>query len=187
MAQPLPIAGWYPDPEHRGHDRWWDGAGWTDNRRTTGDADAATVAPAAASPAAMAATATAPVGARGPGLYIPGETVLQPAPPPAYAAAPVVRNNMALIGFILSISGFFLPFVVNSIAGGIVSIIGLRRSKQLAGTGVFSNGRGLSIAGILIGFIWGGIVLLIVVAFILFEFWIIGISTNVQFPDSPVI
>jgi hypothetical protein len=144
MAQPLPIAGWYPDPEHGGQDRWWDGTGWTDTRRATGDA---------ATPAAM----------------------------------PVVRNNMALIGFILSVSGFILPLVINSFAGGIVSIIGLRRSQHLAGTGILSNGRGLSIAGILIGFIWGGILLLFVAAFILFELWIFGIVSNVQYSDSPVV
>jgi hypothetical protein len=100
---------------------------------------------------------------------------------------PVVRNTMALIGFILSVSGFFLPFVVNSFAGGIVSIIGLRRSKQLAGTGILSNGRGISIAGILIGFIWGGILLLIVAAFVVFYLWIWNIASDVQFSDSPVI
>ncbi|HEY4153390.1 MAG TPA: DUF2510 domain-containing protein [Pseudolysinimonas sp.] len=179
MAQPSPIAGWYPDPEHRGHDRWWDGAGWTDNRRTTGDDGAPTVAPAP-----MTAAATGPVGAQGSGLYIPGESVMQPA---AYAATPVVRNNMALIGFILSLSGLILPFVINSFAGGIVSIIGLRRSKNLAGTGVFSNGRGIAIAGILVGFIWGGVLLLIVAGFIVFELWILGIVSNVQYSDSPVI
>lgn len=152
MAQPLPIAGWYPDPEIPGHDRWWDGATWTENRRTSGDA---------------------------------GAPVLQPAP--AYAPAPVVRNNLALIGFFLSLSGLVLPFVVNSIAGGIVSIVGLRHSKNTAGTGVFSNGRGISIAGILIGFIWGAICLLGLAALIAFEVWIFNISTNAQYPDSPVI
>jgi hypothetical protein len=177
MAEPLPIAGWYPDPEIAGHDRWWDGATWTDNRRVASDA-AGVAAPAA--PAA-----TAPRAARAPGLYIPGETVLQPAP--ASAPAPVVRNNLAVIGFFLSLSGLVLPFVVNSIAGGIVSIIGLRHSKKMAGTGIFSNGRGISIAGILIGFIWGAICLLGVAAFIAFEVWIFNVSTNVQFPDSPVI
>jgi hypothetical protein len=185
MAKPLPIAGWYPDPEVRGHDRWWDGATWTDNRRVTGDiAVAAQVAPVAA-PVASAA-ATGPRGSRGPGLYIPGETVLPPAPPPAYAAAPVVRNNPAVIGIVLSLSGFLLPFVVNSIAGGIVSSIGLRRSRQLAGTGIFSNGRGISIAGILIGFIWGGLCLLFWVGLFAFLWWIQGVSENVQFPGSPV-
>ncbi len=146
MAQPLPIAGWYPDPEIPGHDRLWDGSTWTDNRRGANDA-----------------------------------------PPPAAPIAPTVRNNLAVIGFFLSLSGLLLPFVVNSIAGGIVSIIGLRHSKNMAGTGVFSNGRGISIAGILIGFIWGAICLLGLAAFIAFEVWIFNVSTNVQFPDSPVI
>ncbi|MEO6533947.1 MAG: DUF2510 domain-containing protein [Pseudolysinimonas sp.] len=179
MAKPLPIAGWYPDPEISGHDRWWDGAGWTDNRRVTGDA-------AAQPPVSVAAAATGPSRTRGPGLYIPGETALQAAPAPAYAPAPVVRNNLALIGFILSLSGFILPVVVNSFAGGIVSIIGLRRSKNLAGTGILSNGRGMSIAGILIGFIWGGVCLLFIAGLILFEVWIFGVTSNFQYPDSPV-
>ncbi|GAB3410768.1 hypothetical protein GCM10027515_31510 [Schumannella luteola] len=33
--------GWYPDPEHRGGQRWWNGAGWSDARR-----DAPTAGPA---------------------------------------------------------------------------------------------------------------------------------------------
>lgn len=178
MAQPLPIAGWYPDPEIPGHDRWWDGAGWTDNRRV------ASVAADSASPAAV--EASAPGGSHGPGLYIPGEVMQRPAPAPTYAPAPVVRNNLALIGFILSLSGLILPFVVNSIAGGIVSIIGLRHSKKLAVNGIFSNGRGISIAGILIGFIWGGIMLLIVVGSIVFYIWILSVATNVTYSDTSV-
>src|SRR4051812_13278506 len=169
MAQPLPIAGWYPDPEIAGHDRWWDGANWTDTRRTSSDAAAPPARP-------VGVAATWPQAARGPGLYVPGETVLQPAP--AYSAAPVVRNNMAVVGFFLALSGFVFPLVVNSIAGGIISIIGLRRSKRLAGTGVFSNGRGISIAGILIGFIWGALVALFWVGLILFNIWIYEFTTN---------
>jgi hypothetical protein len=141
MAQALPIAGWYPDPDRDGQDRWWDGTAWSDTRRTT----------------------TAP----------------------ASAPTPVVRNNLALIGFILAMSGFVLPLVVNSFAGGIVSIIGLRRSKHLAGTGILSNGRGLSIAGILIGFIWGGSCLLFLTALIVFEVWIFTITTNLPSSVPP--
>ena len=153
MAEPLPIAGWYPDPEIPGHDRWWDGTSWSESRRIAGGTAARAAQPAA-----------------------------QPAPAPA----PVVRNTPAMIGFILSLSGFVIPFGVNSIAGGIVSIVGLRRSKELAGNGIFSNGRSISIAGILIGFIWGGLCLLIIVGSLVFFFWILAISTNVQYPDSPV-
>jgi len=169
MAQPLPIAGWYPDPEIDGQDRWWDGTTWSDTRRATGDAAAQAARP-------VGVPAMWPQPARGAGLYVPGETVLQPAP--SYAAPPVVRNNMALIGFFVALSGLFLPLVINSFAGGIISIIGLRRSKNLAGTGVLSNGRGIAIAGILVGFIWGGLSLLFVVAMILFEVWIFDVTTN---------
>ena len=187
MAKPLPIAGWYPDPEHAGHDRWWDGTTWTDTRRVSTDAAVVTPAPAPAPAAATESTATGSRGRRGPGLYIPGETVLPSAPPPVYPPTPVVRNNLAIVGLILSFSGFVLPIVINSLAGGIVSIMGLRQSKQLAGTGIISNGRGISIAGILIGFIWGGLCLLFIVGFFLFLWWIQGVSENVQFPGSPVI
>jgi hypothetical protein len=158
MASTLPIAGWYPDPEIPGQDRWWDGTTWSETRR--------------ASDAARGA-ASAPVAPQ------------QAAPPPA--AAPVVRNNAALIGLILSLSGFLLPLVINSFAGGIVSIVGLRRSTQLAATGSSSSGRGMSIAGILVGFIWGGICLIGIAAIVLFYVWILGVSSHVQYPDSPVI
>ena len=31
MAQPLPIAGWYPDPSTRYELRYWDGTQWTEH------------------------------------------------------------------------------------------------------------------------------------------------------------
>jgi Protein of unknown function (DUF2510) len=31
-TQQAPAAGWYPDPEHAGTQRFWSGTDWTDNR-----------------------------------------------------------------------------------------------------------------------------------------------------------
>ncbi len=173
MATPLPATGWYPDPEFPGHDRFWDGANWTEQRRTSVAAPVAGIPPVAA-------------GSAGAGLYIPGEPAMVPPPAPAYAPVPIQRNNLALVGFILSASGVVLPFVLNSLAGGLITIIGLRQSKRLPGNGILSTGRGLSIAGILIGFIWGGLTLLFVVGFVVFYWWIFATAQNFQYPDSPV-
>ena len=39
--QPVPDQeeGWFPDPEHEGQERFWDGEGWTDEVRPDGSAD----------------------------------------------------------------------------------------------------------------------------------------------------
>ena len=33
-ASPSTPAGWYPDPEHPGHQRYWSGTDWTEHRST---------------------------------------------------------------------------------------------------------------------------------------------------------
>jgi hypothetical protein len=47
-VQPLPPAGWYPDPNGSPHQRWWNGQDWTDDLAQT-----------AATPAAVGASTPA--------------------------------------------------------------------------------------------------------------------------------
>ena len=63
-------------------------------------------------------------------------------PDPAAAPAPATSNGMAIAGFVLSLLGI-------SLVGLILSIIGLKKSKELGGAG-----RGLAIAGIVIGAVY---------------------------------
>ena len=78
--------------------------------------------------------------------------------PYGYGAAPSTKNTVALVGMIISLVALLLSFYgVTGIAGGIVSIVGLQKSGQLARAGVTQNGRGQAIAGIIVGF--GGAVL----------------------------
>ena len=55
------------------------------------------------------------------------------------------KNGLAIAGFVCSICGF-VTCGISSIIGFILSIIGLTKSKEYNG-----NGKGLSIAGIIIG------------------------------------
>jgi hypothetical protein len=106
---------------------------------------------------------------------------------PALAPVPPRPNALALVGFILALSGVVVPFALNALAGGIVSAVALRRSKRLATDGVLFTGHGFALAGVLIGFIWGALSLLVLGAIIAFWIWIVAVGNNVQFPDSPVI
>ncbi|ANF32619.1 hypothetical protein A0130_13920 [Leifsonia xyli] len=84
-------AGWYPDPEYPGQQRYWDGSAWTANR-----APVATAAPATAAPA-PAATATATA-----------------------SSLPTIALVLAIFGFVLGIIPFaawfawllFVPSVI---------------------------------------------------------------------------
>ena len=67
-------------------------------------------------------------------------------------------NIYAIIGFVLS---FFIP-----LAGFVVSIIWLKKSKELI------DGRGLSIAGIIISSVWLFISLLIILFYIFIGIYI---------------
>lgn len=81
---------------------------------------------------------------------------------PQYAAAPAQRTNvLAIISMIASIVGLF-TYGVLSIAGVIMGHISL---KQIKRTG--ESGRGMALAGLIVGYVGIGIYVVVIILFIL--------------------
>lgn len=194
---PLPPAGWYADPENAAGERWWNGTTWGDERRAKDAVPPIPVAPpiAPAIPvAAVPVEAAAPVPAAAPLPAAPSAAVLDdrpnpyatPAPyganpyaapygsqPGAYATASPNPNPVALVGFIISMASIVLNLFLTGlvgIAGGIVSAIGLAKANRLAAQGVTPNGRGLALAGTIVGFAGGGLSILFFILVMVFSF-----------------
>lgn len=156
-----PAAGWYADPEDPSGERWWNGIGWSDQRRgSTVDAvpaAAAPVVPPPTAPQGFTFGSTAP-GAR-PDPYAPAPAVGAPvgyAPSP-YVAAPYGApaygsgsNGLAIGGLVTSLAGLLFGFLA-AVAGIILSAFGLSQAKQREAAGNPNSGRGMAMAGLIIG------------------------------------
>lgn len=79
---------------------------------------------------------------------------------------------MALVGFILAIVGTLMPGSLSlvALAGGIVSLFGLKRARELEAAGVASTGRGFALAGTIVGFVGCGLGVLLFIFILLFSF-----------------
>lgn len=157
-----PQAGWYPDPERAGQDRYWNGTAWSEDRRPSAPAvPPAPVAPAVPPvPAAPGSADVAPVVATAPAA--PSPYAASPYAASPYAAAPASpTNTLALVGMIVAIVGTVLFIGVGAIAGAIVSIFGLRKARELQAQGYPSTGRGLALAGVIVGFVGGAFDILV--------------------------
>ncbi|WP_395640051.1 DUF2510 domain-containing protein [Pseudolysinimonas sp.] len=177
-----PAAGWYADPENPAGERWWNGSGWSDHKR-----DATVVAPVYSDPAPAPVEtgftfgSPASAGAR-PDPYAPPPAA-QPyygAPAAPYAPAPYApapygapapgtgTNGLAIAGLIVSAAGWLILGGLAAIAGIILSAFGLSRARQLDALGHPNSGRGIALAGLVIGIVVFVISIIVVVVYIAF-------------------
>lgn len=157
---PAPSAGWYPDPEDPAGERWWNGSGWSDHKRPATPAPAAGFSfgvpagdeprpdPYAPAPPASAATPYAPT------TYAPATYASTPYAPTPYGAPRAgTTNGLAIAGLVVSAAGWLVLGVLASIAGIILSGFGLARAKQAEAAGNPHSGRGMAMAGLVIGIV----------------------------------
>ena len=141
-------AGWVPDPSGRFEFRYWDGRGWTDHVSTSGRVGAD---PTEGWPA--------------PGLLPPPPppvaSVVQPiqtltTPSVAFAMQP--RNNgLAIASMVL---GIVWIYGIGSILAVIFGHVALSQIKRSVGS---QRGRGMAIAGLVLGYIGVALLALIIV------------------------
>lgn len=124
MAEQYKSPGWYPDPEGKPGERWWNGAGWSDTRRGG--------APAAPQPLA---TVPAPPAVQRPDPY--ARTYAPIATPPR-ATLDFRQNRFAALSFILGLVGLF-GFSIAGPAAVVLGILGISRARKLAAGGGPAN------------------------------------------------
>lgn len=82
---------------------------------------------------------------------------------PAYGAG---INGLALAGVIVSAAGWLIIPLLGPIAGIILSVFGLRTAGRREAAGNPNSGRGLAMAGLIVGIIVGAIGALVLVIYI---------------------
>ncbi|MFK8024703.1 MAG: DUF2510 domain-containing protein [Ilumatobacter sp.] len=148
-------AGWYPDPEQQGGERYWNGALWTEDRRP----GPAPSAPGAVPYAAPQATPFASPAASAPGGYTP------------YGAGPGTvypSSAMAGWGLGLSIAGLvlFCCFgIILSLPGAIMGYVHMQAVDRGERD---PNSRGTAKAAFIVGLVGIVITLLIWIPYLLF-------------------
>lgn len=130
MAEQYKSPGWYPDPDGKPGDRWWNGAGWSDSRRGAG---AAVAAPAAPRPDPYAPVA--PVTSTRTGVTLDFR-----------------QNRFATLALILGAVGI-LGFSIAGPPAVVLGFLGISRARKLKAEGATGN----TIVVATIGLVLGGI------------------------------
>jgi len=147
--------GWYPDPAgNPSAERYWDGTAWTGSLRLVGTPGAGGDAGATATPGSAAYQGT--YQGAGPAAPPGGYPFAFPGPTPYPFPSPSRTNTFAIVSLVCSLASFLVG--VSCIAGIVFGHLALRQIRR---TG--EEGRGMAIAGLVIGYVALVILVLVVV------------------------
>ena len=161
-------AGWYPDPENPGQQRYWNGSEW-----------AAPTAP----PPPAAPTPPPPPAPAAPAAATPPPPAPMPPAPGQVSTAPPTSTN-AIIGLVLSIAAWVLCPIIAAI---IALVLASSSSKEIAASGGTVGGAGLNTATRIIS--WINIVVYGIGAIVFGILAVLGVGMFAQVASSvdPVI
>ena len=112
MAEENKRPGWYPDPSGVGGERWWNGAGWSDSRRSG---------------------AVVPPPSR-PDPYVPATASFGPLARTTAASAAI--NRLAMVGFVVGIISVFFAGIILAPLAIVFSVLGIVKARALKAQGV---------------------------------------------------
>jgi hypothetical protein len=139
-------AAWLPDPTARHEYRYWDGAGWTEHVADDGRE-----------------SLDPPLGALAPAIAGAPPTSPLTAPPPAYAHAPVGGRTTSGFAIASMVLGILWVWWIGSILALVFGYLALGRIKASAG---YIKGRGMAIAGVVLGWIGVGVLIITIVVLV---------------------
>jgi hypothetical protein len=144
MAETYQRPGWYPDPEGKPGERWWNGSSWSDSRRGAGTQPVSTPPPSAP-PVIYSADNPPPQSPDPFGRTLAGYTATS-----GRALAIDARaNRNAVIGLITGMIALF--FNVLGVLGPVAivfSALGVAKARQLKEQGLANNSLVIALIGL---------------------------------------
>lgn len=155
MAEQYTSPGWYPDPDGKAGERWWNGAGWSDSRR--GGAAPVTPVPPPAPSTVYSADHPAP---QRPDPYAP----IRPVTTSTGITLDMRQNRFATLSLILGIIGV-AGFSIAGPAAVVLGFLGIARARRLRAEGAPSAAIVVPAIGLVMGAIATVFLIVAIVAF----------------------